>query len=258
MSKSSWEELLQIMQILRSRSGCPWDKEQTHKSLAPFLIEEAYEALETIEEEDYKKLKEELGDLLLQVIFHAQIAKEKKIFNIEDIVQGLIKKLKNRHPHVFKNKKVATKEEVLEGWEKIKLKEGERKRKSLMDGIPINLPALLAAERAQNRAKEVGFDWREAEEVILKVKEESQELLDAYKKDLNQIKIKEEFGDLLFSLVNLSRFFKINAEESLRYTIKKFIKRFKYIEKMGQKRGHSLKKMSLNEMEKYYNKAKTR
>jgi len=248
------------MTLLRGVNGCPWDKAQTHKTLLPFLIEEAYEVLETIENKKYSHLKEELGDLLLQIFFHAQIAKEKKLFDIDDVLRELIEKIKRRHPHIFdkKHKKLKTPAEVRKTWEEIKLEEKKnspQKRISLLDGIPKYLPALLYAERLQARASEVGFDWEKIEDVIDKMKEEEVELLESFRKN-NKKEIKEEVGDLFFALVNVCRFTKINAEEALRAANKKFEYRFKKIEDAARKKKISLKTMTLDEMEEVWNKAK--
>lgn len=277
MKKELWSQVIQTMAQLRGDKGCPWDKAQNHLSLTPFLIEEAYEVLESIENKSPNKLCEELGDLLLQILFHAQIAKEEGLFDIEDVLLNLMKKIKRRHPHIFKKKKLyLTPEEVLKTWEDIKLKERSSSggRKSLLDGIPKALPALLAAHRVQSRAAEVGFDWSNTKDVIEKVKEELNEFLCARKtlttesrppqadkpaargKQKFFLKTKEELGDILFSLVNLARFIKVDPEDALRETIKKFAKRFKYIEKMSRSKKKPLKNMSLEEMEGYWKQSK--
>lgn len=263
------------MARLRAKDGCPWDKAQTHRSLLPFLIEEAYEVLETIEEHEGKKkcsrkfadkLKEELGDLLLQIFFHAQIAKENKLFGINDILKELINKIIRRHPHIFdkKHKKLKTPAQVRETWEEIKLKEKSARvsdkksgktRKSLLDGIPKQLPALLYAERLQGRAAEVGFDWDDIKDVIKKMKEEEKEFQESFQKN-DKKAVKEELGDMLFALANLCRFADINAEEALRLANKKFEKRFKHIEDSAERENKKLREMSLAEMDKLWNEAK--
>lgn len=253
--KNRWDEVIRIMEKLRGKNGCSWDKEQTHHSLTPYLIEESYEVLEAIEEKKTNRLCEELGDLLLQVIFHAQIAQESGKFDINDVLEGIILKIKRRHPHVFMGKKIKTSAGVIKEWEKIKLEEkGIFQRYSLMDGIPNSLPSLLAAERIQMRAAEVGFDWPDVRGVLEKIIEEAGELSESFKrKDI--LKIKEELGDLLFALVNFARFSKINADEALRMTIKKFVQRFKYMEEVSGG-GEKLSKMELEEMDKFWEEAK--
>lgn len=263
--KNNWDKAVKIMERLRGPGGCPWDKEQTHHSLTPYLIEEAYEVLEAIEENQPDRLCEELGDLLLQIIFHSQIAKEDGAFDINEVIENLVSKLERRHPHVFKGEKINTTDEVLKKWEQIKLEEkGSFQRHSLMDGIPCSLPSLLAAERVQMRAAEAGFDWPDVGGVLEKIKEEAVELAQVYnlseerklrgnlsKSKKNASRIKEEFGDLLFALVNFSRFIGINADEALRVTIKKFVNRFKYMEKASGGR-EAFSEMDLEEMNKYW------
>jgi tetrapyrrole methylase family protein / MazG family protein len=228
MSKAL-NQLLEVMARLRAQ--CPWDKEQTHRSLMPYLIEEAYEVIDTIEAEDKVKLKEELGDLLLQIVFHAAIATENHEFDFDDIVEGITAKLIRRHPHVFGEAKINTAEEVVHQWEAIKLN-GEKHRSSLMDGMPKNLPALLLAQRVQSRAGEVGFDWKDISGPLSKLKEEIDELQEEINK-ADQNKIEEELGDLFFAMVNVTRWANCNAEEVLRQAVKKFITRFKYVEAKG-------------------------
>lgn len=252
MIGTAFEKLVRIMAQLRSPDGCPWDKEQTHKSLKPYLIEEAYEVLETIEEENPDGLKEELGDLLLQVIFHAQLAKENNEFTILDVLQSINEKLTIRHPHVFGEVQINTADEQRIHWEHIKKR--ERKR-SCLYGVPKQLPALLRARRIQQKASTVGFDWKEKEQVWEKVKEEIKELSAVIRSE-QQEKIEEEFGDLLFSLVNLSRFIKINPEDALNRAIDKFIDRFQKLEKTMEKEGQDLKKATLKEMDKIWNRIK--
>ncbi|MCD6310570.1 MAG: nucleoside triphosphate pyrophosphohydrolase [Candidatus Eremiobacteraeota bacterium] len=221
------------MSVLRGEDGCPWDKEQTHRSLLPYVIEEAYEVVESVEDGDMNRLCEESGDLLLQIVFQAQIAKEAGEFDIKDVCSAINDKLIRRHPHVFSpdGKKLSRPEEVTRQWEEIKLTQEEGKRESLMDGIPRDLPALLAAQRVQERASGVGFDWDDATGPLEKVSEELGEL----KSVMNgpREKMKEEMGDILFSVVNFCRFLGINAEEALRNSVKKFVRRFKKVEEGG-------------------------
>jgi tetrapyrrole methylase family protein/MazG family protein len=247
----SFEELVKIMSELRGKNGCPWDKEQTHQTLRRFLIEEAYEAVDAIEENDLNHLKEELGDLLLQIIFHSQIAGENNKFTIEDVLRELITKLKRRHPHIFGDIVVSSSEEVVANWEKIKKEEKEEK--SLFSDIPTHLPSFLFACLAQNKASKIGFDWTEKIEVISKIEEELEELKDSL--NGNGI-IEEEIGDIFFSIVNLSRHLKIDPEISLRKTTNKFIKRLKYMEKKAEESGKTLEELSLDEKERLWNEAK--
>jgi len=237
--------LVEVMKRLRSEHGCPWDREQTHETLKPYLLEEAYEVLNAIDSKDDTHLMEELGDLLLQIVFHAQLAAEEGRFTIDDVARSIVNKLVRRHPHVFSDVKVKNAQEVLKNWEQIKKDEG---KKSVLDGIPEHLPALLKARRVQEKAKRVGFDWDSVDGVVEKLVEEIKELIEAVAK--GKVKdAEEEFGDILFSLVNISRFLGIDAEDSLRKTINKFMKRFYYIEEKVKKKGnkplgdHTLKEL---------------
>lgn len=253
---SEFEKLLYIMEQLRGPDGCPWDKKQDFYSLKPYIIEEAYEVVEALEEKNMDSLKEELGDLLLQVIFQAQIGKEKEIFDIDDIIRTISNKLIRRHPHVFGKKKVDTSQEVKKLWEEIKSEERNNKSKgSLLDNISKVQPALNQAYEIQLKAAEVGFDWDNIEDVVKKIDEELSELkevLDDKKVD----KIEDELGDLLFAVVNLSRFKKINPEIALLRTINKFKKRFKYIEKMIEKEDEDINEVSLKKLDSYWDQAK--
>lgn len=245
--------LVEIMSILLSEKGCPWDRKQTHKSLRQHLLEEAYEVIEVIDEDRYDDLPGELGDLLLQVVFHAQMAAEKKLFDMDDVLKAINTKLIRRHPHVFEQVQKITAEEQIVMWEQTKLKnEG---KKSAVDGVPRELPALLRAYRMQNKAATVGFDWPEIEPVWDKVHEEMEELKEAVASH-QQENIKEELGDLLFSIVNLSRFLKVNPEDALRETIAKFEKRFKKVELEFKDRNIDMKDISLEEMDKVWDKVK--
>ncbi|MCA9732503.1 MAG: nucleoside triphosphate pyrophosphohydrolase [Deferribacteres bacterium] len=247
-----FERLVEIMAILRSENGCPWDKEQTHLSLRPYLIEETYEVLEMLDEENIQELPKELGDLLLQIIFHAQIAFENKNFTINTIIDNINEKLVSRHPHVFGHVKINSAQEQSIHWEKVKRKEG---KKSVLDGVPQNMPALGRAQRLQQKAATVGFDWPSIDGVWDKLHEEIDELKEALEggqKDL----IEDEFGDLLFAAVNLGRFINANAEDSLRKTIRKFTIRFKQIEKHFAGQGRDISTASLDEMENVWQKVK--
>jgi tetrapyrrole methylase family protein/MazG family protein len=245
--------LVDVMKRLRSPGGCPWDREQTHESLKPYLLEEAYEVLSAIDMHDDEELKEELGDLLLQIVFHAQLADEENRFSIDDVAESIVKKLIRRHPHVFSEVKVNGSEEVLQNWEKIKKDEG---KKSALDGVPPTLPALLKARRVQEKAKRVGFDWDNAEGAFEKVVEEVNELKKAIVEGKKGT-VEEELGDVLFSIVNVSRFVDVDAEDSLRKTIHKFMVRFQYIEKKIEKHGKKpLEHHSLGELDHLWEKAK--
>jgi tetrapyrrole methylase family protein/MazG family protein len=260
---------VKILEQLRGEEGCPWDKEQTRDSLKPFLVEEVYEVLEAMEQPDPAKIKEELGDLLLQIVFHCQIAKEQKEFDAEAVLTACIEKLIRRHPHVFGNKnEIMTAQKVLERWEDLKrLEKGSDSTSdseiSLLEGLPKTLPALLQAHRVQERVSRVGFDWPADEagnrpgitSVLAKVREELSELEEALqhsKKD----QARQELGDLLFSLVNLARFMKVDPEGSLRETTTRFISRFKEIHRLAKQQGKSLDQLSLEEMNFLWEQAK--
>ena len=250
--------LVAVMEKLRSEKGCVWDREQTHKTIKKNLVEEAYEAVESIECESYQELKEELGDILLQVVFHSQIARENSEFDINDVLRNILNKLVRRHPHVFGDKLVAGSQEVLANWEDIKKE--ERKKKSGNDlsvftNIPKILPSLHYANEIQSRAARFGFDWEKSNDVLDKIKEEIEEL----KMELPGGKIgriSDELGDILFSIVNLSRHLKIDSEESLKNTCKKFINRFDFMEDYALKHGLDFKNLSLVEKEKLWEIAK--
>jgi tetrapyrrole methylase family protein/MazG family protein len=249
--------LVEIMARLRGENGCPWDREQTPESIKPYLIEETYEVLEAIDEQDAAKLREELGDLMLQAVFHAQMAEEAGTFTVADVLCGITEKLRRRHPHVFGDLKAETSQEVLFNWEQIK--RGERQpaqgQASLLDGVPRELPALLRAHRLQEKASRVGFDWKEAPEVLRKVEEELTELRVAIQGQVPE-RMEAELGDLLFALVNLSRFIAVNPEEALRKTIARFIARFHHIETALARRGRSVRQATLQEMDALWEEAK--
>ena len=245
-----FEDLIKLVSILRKE--CPWDKKQTHYSIKDNLIEEAYEAIEALDNNDFDEFKKELGDLLLHVVFHSNIADETNTFDIGDVVYTLMEKLIRRHPHVFENQTVSGEGEVAENWENIKLKEG---KKSTLDGLPTHLPALIKAQRMQEKAANVGFDWPEWKLAWEKLDEELGEFKETLgKNDINASS--DEFGDVLFSMVNVARYFNLVAEDSLRQTNKKFEFRFRFIESELKKKGKSLNDASLEEMDQLWEKAK--
>jgi len=249
-----FQQLLNIMEKLRGDGGCPWDKEQTRESLKPFILEEAYELIEAIESGDPEKMKEELGDLLFQIVFQCQVAKERKEFEISDVIEKITKKMITRHPHVFGEAEYRTSAEVIVQWEEQKKLEGKR-RESILEGVPEALPSLLRAHRLQNRAASVGFDWDKVGDALKKLDEEVKEFKKALEtKEKNEIG--EELGDILFMLVNVSRFIGVNPEDALRKTIAKFISRFRYIEMKAADNGRKLSDMTLSEMDKLWEEAK--
>lgn len=252
--KKNFEKLVEIMEKLRSEEGCPWDRVQTHDTLKRYLLEETYELIEAIEKRDFKGMREELGDLLLQVVFHSKIAKDEGYFDIYDVIETISNKMISRHPHVFGNADYKTPEEVLDQWDDRKKEEGKLKS-SILEGIPIVLPALLRAYKIQSRVAKVGFDWDNVDGVIDKVYEELDELKDAIKSD-DKEKIEEELGDVLFSIVNLSRFLKIDPETALRKTNYKFEERFKKLEKIAQQKGLQIKEMNITQMDKLWEEIK--
>ncbi|WP_324822612.1 nucleoside triphosphate pyrophosphohydrolase [Sinanaerobacter sp. ZZT-01] len=255
--------LKKIIQILRGEGGCPWDRVQTHATLRRCLIEEAYEVVEAIDKQDFDNLEEELGDVLLQVIMHSVIGEEKGSFLLVNIANRECEKMIRRHPHVFHKKNAVFSnnhaesiDKVLEKWENVKRKEhGVVSHTESMRNIPKVLPALLRSEKIQKKAAEVGFDWDQVEEAFAKVKEETLELLEIYE-GIDKNRIKEEVGDLLFAVVNVSRFLGIDPEDALNGTSQKFIERFEFIESTAEAQGRSLEEMTLQEMDKLWNEAK--
>lgn len=246
---ASFKELLEIMDRLRAE--CPWDRKQTLESLRALTIEETYELSDAILANDLMEIKKELGDILLHIVFYAKIGKEKEAFDIKEVIDGICEKLIHRHPHIFGDVEVQDEEEVKQNWEKLKLKEG---KKSVLEGVPNSLPALLKAYRMQEKAAGVGFDWSDKTRVWEKVKEEMME----FERELagDEIEREKEFGDLIFSLINYARFLNINPEDALERTNKKFMHRFQYIEKKAGEKGMALDAMSLEEMEAYWQEAK--
>ncbi len=242
--------LLDIMDDLREK--CPWDKKQTLQTLKHLTVEETYELTDAIDKDDKEEIKKELGDLLLHIVFYSKIGSETNDFDFADIANGICEKLIHRHPHIYGDVKVENQEDVKRNWEKLKLQEG---RKSVLEGVPNNLPALLKAYRIQEKVKAVGFDWEEPHQVWDKVQEELQELQDEVNAN-NKQKIEEELGDVLFSMINYARFLDINPEDALEKTNKKFIKRFMYLEQKAAENNQSLSDMTLAEMDVYWNAAK--
>ena len=248
---NEFDEFINIVKQLRK--DCPWDRIQTHLSLRRCLLEETYEVLEAIDDGSMQELKKELGDILLQVVFHSNIAEENDDFTLSEVIKSETNKLIERHPHVFGDVKVKDSDEVKKNWEKLKKNEG---RKSVIDGVPEELPALLKAYRIQEKASKVGFDWKDEKPVFDKIIEEINELRDNVNSGKSEPEIEGEFGDVLFSIVNYSRFLKINPEDALRRTIKKFRERFQKIEKFAEENGKVLDEMTLEEMDDIWNKAK--
>jgi len=247
---AGFERLLGIMEDLRSQ--CPWDKKQTIDSLRYLTIEETYELADAILEKDYDELKGELGDLMLHIVFYAKIASEESRFDIADVLTTVCDKLVERHPHIYGDVVAQTEEEVKKNWEKIKLKSG---KKSVLQGVPKSLPAMVKATRIQEKARGVGFDWDNKEQVFEKVKEEFAELHEEVQNGKIEA-IEDEFGDVLFSLINYARFIGVDPETALERTNKKFIKRFQYLETESAKDGKVMGEMSLEEMDEYWNRAK--
>ncbi|WP_330695241.1 nucleoside triphosphate pyrophosphohydrolase [Anaerotignum sp.] len=251
------DDLVKIIKRLRGEGGCPWDRVQTHASLREAMLEEAYEAVDAIERKDTENLKEELGDVLMQVVFHAEIEEDAGKFTIEDVIEGICKKMVFRHPHVFGEIKVDTADEVLVNWEMLKKEEKQITTQSqAMKQIPMALPALLRAKKVQKKAASVGFDFNDVGAAMEKVKEEIEELTEAITQGLGTEE--EEYGDILFALVNISRFLKINAEFALTKATKKFINRFEYVENSALSEGRKLSEMTLEEMDLLWDEAKTK
>ena len=246
----AFNRLLDIMDDLREK--CPWDRKQTLQTLRPLTIEETYELGDAILDNDLEEVKKELGDVLLHIVFYSKIGSEKSAFDIADVANGVCDKLIERHPHIYGDVKVENEEDVKRNWEKIKLKEG---KKSVLEGVPKSLPALVKAARIQEKVAGVGFDWDCKDDVFAKIKEELDEL-HAEVENQDKDETEKELGDVLFSIINYARFLKINPENALERTNKKFIQRFQYLEKEAEKRQKSLKDMTLSEMESFWQEAK--
>ncbi len=247
---AAFDRLLTIMDELRAQ--CPWDKKQTMQSLRHLTIEETYELGDAILDNDLDEVKKELGDLLLHIVFYAKIGSETNAFDIADVAHDICEKLIHRHPHIYGDVKVQNEEEVKQNWENIKLKEG---KKSVLEGVPSSLPALVKANRIQDKVAGVGFDWEEPQQVFEKVQEELAELQHEVKVG-NTKEIESEFGDVLFSMINYARFLDVNPENALERTNKKFIKRFQYLENQAKSTGKSLRDMTLDEMQLFWEEAK--
>ena len=251
---TSFEAFAEIVAHLRAPNGCPWDREQTHNSLRKHLLEESYEAISAIDSGNFADMREEFGDLLLQIVLQSQIASEEGQFNVNNVIQGIYSKIVRRHPHVFGDLKLEGVDGVLANWEKLKEQERGKKKdgKGLLDGVPLALPALSQAQEYQDRAARVGFDWPQIEGVLDKVKEEIEEIKNAE----TDFELASEIGDLFFALVNVARWKHIDAESALRGTNMKFKKRFAYIEQGAKKQGRGLSTLSLDEMESLWQEAK--
>jgi tetrapyrrole methylase family protein/MazG family protein len=253
--KISLEDLMELMATLRSENGCPWDKKQTKASIKPYIIEETYEVVEAVDERAPRKMQEELGDLLFQIIFYAQLLSEEDGIDMYDIMQMIYMKMIRRHPHVFGKVKVKNSEEVLANWEQIKQEEKKAERSSLLEGVPKHLPSLLRAHRIQSKVSHVGFEWENFNQVLEKLDEEFYELRQAYKRgDIGEIE--DEFGDVLFVLVSIARFLKINPDDALRKAIKKFTTRFTHIEQKMKEMGKAWKDMTGEEMDMLWKESK--
>jgi len=245
-----------IMERLRAPGGCPWDREQTHLSIKPYVLEEAFEVAEAIEDNDLEELRIELGDLLLQIVFHAEMAREAGRFTIEDVVRGINEKMVRRHPHVFADAKVKDSEEVLTNWARIKQEERKHKEdNSIVSGVPRAMPALLRAHRLGEKASRVGFDWKQAADVLDKVQEELDELRHAVT-SADKVEIESELGDLLFALTSFGRLLDIQSEDAVHHTSDRFVQRFKHIERRLAEQGRDIHAASLEEMESLWQEAK--
>jgi tetrapyrrole methylase family protein / MazG family protein len=261
-NRADIEKIVQLVECLRGENGCPWDKEQTRETLKPMLIEEAFEVLDSLDSGDAKELKEELGDLLFQIVFHARIAQERGEFSMADVIDRSHEKMTRRHPHIFGDADLKTSEDVLKNWEDIKAAEKgiaspshPESERSLLDGIPSKLPALYRAYQMTSKASRVGFDWTRLEDILLKMREESSELLEVYCGKDHQ-KIADEVGDLLFVAVNVARFLGVDPETALQRSNDKFFRRFRYVESTIKKQGRELKNATLLEMDELWDEAK--
>ncbi|HIB43371.1 MAG TPA: nucleoside triphosphate pyrophosphohydrolase [Nitrospina sp.] len=255
---NSLSKLIKITDTLMGEDGCPWDKVQTRESLKPYLVEETYEVLDALDANDPEKIKDELGDLLYQILFHSKISSLKGEFNFRDVIDNLSEKMVRRHPHVFKEGELNTPDQVVKQWEEIKRNEkNQANQKSILDNIPKNLPSLLRAQKLQKKAAKEGFDWDQISDVFDKLDEEIVEFKEAVLKK-KSADIQNEIGDMIFIITNIAKCYKIDAEEALRSTNNKFIKRFQYIEQKIKAKGKTLKDSPLEEMERYWQEAKNK
>ena len=255
---NSLSKLIKITDTLMGEDGCPWDKVQTRESLKPYLVEETYEVLDALDANDPEKIKDELGDLLYQILFHSKISNLKGEFDFRDVIDNLSEKMVRRHPHVFKEGELNTPDQVVKQWEEIKRNEkNQANQKSILDNIPKNLPSLLRAQKLQKKAAKEGFDWDQISDVFDKLDEEIAEFKEAVLKK-KSADIQSEIGDIIFVITNIAKFYKIDAEEALRSTNNKFIKRFQYIEQKIEEKGKTLKDSPLEEMERYWQEAKNK
>jgi len=255
---NSLSKLIKITDTLMGEDGCPWDKVQTRESLKPYLVEETYEVLDALDANDPEKIKDELGDLLYQILFHSKISSLKGEFNFQDVIDNLSEKMVRRHPHVFKEGELNTPDQVVKQWEEIKRNEkNQANQKSILDNIPKNLPSLLRAQKLQKKAAKEGFDWDQISDVFDKLDEEIGEFKEAVLKK-KSADIQNEIGDIIFVITNIAKCYKIDAEEALRSTNNKFIKRFQYIEQKIKAKGKTLKDSPLEEMERYWQEAKNK
>lgn len=255
MSKRSFDDLFSLMRTLRGPNGCPWDRKQTLPDLKPFVIEEAYEVVDAIDRDDRRALMEEVGDLILESVFIAEITREEGSFDVYDSITAIHDKLVRRHPHVFADVEASDAEQVLVNWEKLKNEERKAENKSVLSGVPASLPALLKASRLTEKAARVGFDWRRTDDVFDKLDEELEELHEAVRsEDLSRIE--DEMGDLLFTIANIARKTGVNAEEALQSTNRKFIRRFEAMESAVRNSGRNLDQLTLEEMDQLWDEAK--
>ncbi len=252
--KNEFLRLVEIIDRLRSKNGCPWDRKQNFKSIREPLLEESYEVVDAINKRDYKNLREELGDLLIQVVFLCRLANEKKKFSMKEVIKDASDKLVRRHPHIFGKRKVRGTAEVLKNWEHIKESEKKEKKYILQD-IPDVLPALVKAKKIQNKVSRFGFDWKNIKGPVKKLREEVGEFIEAVKSN-KKLRIEQELGDVLFSIVNIARYYHIDAESSLNLTIEKFRNRFDFVEDSLKREGKTISDSNLNEMDKYWNESK--
>jgi tetrapyrrole methylase family protein/MazG family protein len=253
--KKKFDDFVKLIALLRAPGGCPWDRKQSHISILPNLIEETYELVDAIEKKDLSQMKEELGDLLLQVVFHAQMEAEKKRFNIDDVITSVHDKIVRRHPHVFKKKANLTAEKVLQNWEKIKLTHREESDNSTFSGLPRHLPALVKAYRVQEKSARIGFVWQSPQQILAKLREELRELEQDLKSG-RKSKVRPELGDLFLALVSLSWWFKKDPETILRNSVDKFVARFQRLEKLSAKNKRRISQLKPAELQKLWQKTK--